>query len=88
MAVILYEYKDEKTKKNMYMFHGFWDDIDHLKRCMGIVGKDTDNLYDCVVNLKLNIYFLPKEWYKIADLFTKYTKAKVELYYKKPKEGK
>lgn len=82
MAVILYEYKDKETNKDMYIFQGFWDNLEHLKRCMGIIGKDKDNLYQDVIKLKLNIYYLPKEWQKIAELFAKHTGAKIELYYK------
>ena len=86
MAVILYEYKHKETKTNMYMFQGFWDNVEHLKRCMGIIGDNKDNLYKDAIKLKLNIYYLPKEWHKIAELFAKHTGAKIELYYKEGKQ--
>lgn len=91
MMVLLYEYHDEETNKDMYQFQGFWDDIDHLKRCMNVNSKgiyvgDEDNIYEDAVKLKINIAKAPRECYKIVELFAKYTKAKVEVYYKEDKK--
>ena len=90
MTVLLYEYKDQKTNENMYQFMGFWNDFKHLQNCiLGMKGStDHTNLYADAVKIKLNTYFLPKELYKIAKIFTENTPAKVELYYKQPKEKK
>lgn len=98
VAAIIYEYKekDEETGKvhNMYQFFGFWNDLDHLKRCLGLM-KSYDgtctNLYngtedwDNWTKLKLNTYY--PEMIKVAALFAK-AGHKVELYYKEPKGGK
>lgn len=91
MAVLLYEYKDEETKKDMYQFMGFWDDMDHFKRCMGLKTKDVylgddENIYADAVKLKINVAKAPRECYKIIDVFAKYTKAKIEVYYKESKK--
>ncbi len=90
MTVLLYEYKDQQTNKDMYQFMGFWNDMKHLQNCiLGMKGStDHENLYKNAVKLKLNTNYLPKEWYKIAKIFTENTPAKVELYYKQPKETK
>lgn len=90
MMVLLYEYKDE-VGDDMYTFQGFWSDVDHLKRCMNLktkntyFGGDDENIYKDTVSIKLNIALLPKEWSKIVELFAKYTKAKVSIYYKEVK---
>lgn len=94
VAAVIREYKevDEAGKKhNMYQFWCFWNDLDHLKRCLGLIknydGK-KDNLYDGHddidhwVKIKLNIYY--PEMVKVGALFAK-AKHRVELYYKEPK---
>lgn len=82
LGALIYDYKDEETKKNMYQFMGFWNDETHLKRCLGLV-KGHDNLYkNIIVKIKLNTYY--KDCLKIAQLFAK-ANIKVELYYKEIK---
>lgn len=98
VAAVVYEYKevDSNTgkKRDMYRFWCFWNNISHLKRCLGLI-KDYDgsksNLYngtqdwDNWKKLKLNIYY--KDMLKMAELFAK-AGHKVELYYKEPKVKK
>ena len=95
VGAVIYEWKqkDEETGKvhDMYQFWGFWSDLKHLKRCLGLI-KDYNgnysNLYngsvdsDNWVKLKLNVYY--KGMSKIARLFAK-AGYKVEIYYKEPK---
>ena len=92
VAAIIYEFKeqDPETGKmhDMYNFFGFWNDIDHLKRCLGLKknydGEKVD-LYDGVhgidnyIKIKLNTWY--KEMIKVGALFAQ-AKHKVELYYK------
>ena len=82
LGCMLYEYKDPETKKPMYNFMGFWNDLTHLKRCLGLI-KDFEGSYDNIhKNFKkvvLNTYY--KDVYKMADCFVK-AGIKVELYYK------
>lgn len=88
----VYEFKEKENNQvvNKYQFYGFYSDLDHLKRCVGAVGK-YDNLYDgkhsCDkwVKIRLNAYY--KEVYKIATVLAK-SKFKVEIYYQEPKVGK
>lgn len=82
LGAIIYEYKDNETKEDMYRFSHFWNDEKHLKRLLGLVKKE-DNLYnDFLIKIKLNTYY--KDSIKIAELFAK-TGFKVELYYKEIK---
>ncbi|MDE6947841.1 MAG: hypothetical protein K2P14_11710 [Anaeroplasmataceae bacterium] len=85
LGALIREYKDTETKKDMYYFWGFWNDTEHLKRCLGIV-KGYDNIYaddwQIIEKIKLNTYY--KDCLKIADCFTK-VGVKVELYYKEIK---
>lgn len=83
LGALIYDYKDENTKEDMYTFYGFWNDETHLKRCLGLV-KGYNNIYkDDVVKVRLNTYY--KDMCKIAPLFAK-VGIKVELYYKEPKK--
>ncbi|MCM1556208.1 MAG: hypothetical protein NC087_01600 [Anaeroplasma bactoclasticum] len=73
LGALIYDYKDEETKKAMYQFWGFWNDITHLKRCLGLV-KGFDNIYvdkgfQSVLKVKLNTHY--KDCLKIADCFVK-----------------
>lgn len=95
VAAVVYEFKqkDEETGKihNMYNFWTFWNNLNHLKRCIGLI-KDYNgnysNLYngsvdsDKWVKLKLNAYY--KEMLTVASLFAK-AGYKVEIYYEEPK---
>ena len=82
LGAIIYEYKDTETKENMYRFSHFWNDLTHLKKCLGFFKKE-DNLYnDFLVKISLNTYY--KDSIKIAELFAK-AGFKVELYYKEIK---
>lgn len=84
-AALIYEYKDKETHKNMYQFWGFWNDIQHLKNCLGMSKGHNSNIYaekHCkIVKIRLNTYY--KEMIKVAELFAK-TGVKVELYYENP----
>lgn len=83
LGALIYDFRDEETKKSMYQFVGFWYDETHLKRCLGLV-KGYDNHYkDTIAKIKLNTYY--KDSCKIAPLFAK-AGFKVELYYKEPKK--
>lgn len=97
----IYEYVDpeqldDKGKpKRLYQFYGFFADMDHLSRCIGLKPMECNgekqyiNLYDGKnsidhwTKIRLNTYY--KENLKIATAFTK-AKFKVELYYQEPKE--
>lgn len=95
IAAVIRDYKetDEQGKKHdMYQFWCFWNDFDHLKRCLGLI-KNYDgvksNLYngsdgvDTWVKLKLNTYY--KDMIKVGTLFAQAGHT-VELYYKEPKK--
>ena len=95
VAAIIHEFKqvDEQGNKHaMYNFFGFWNDLDHLKRCLGLK-KNYDgqksNLYDGKgsidnwVHLKLNTYY--PEMIKVGALFAQ-AGHHVELYYKESKK--
>lgn len=86
LGALIYDYKNEETKKDMYRFWGFWNDLEHLKNCLGLT-KDYSNIYidngfQSVPKIKLNIYY--KNCLKIAECFAK-AGIKVELYYKEIK---
>lgn len=84
LGAIIYEYKDEETKQDMYRFNHFWNCENHLKRCLGLC-KDEDDIYeDWLIKIKLNTFF--KDSIKIAKLFAR-KGYKVELYYKEVKES-
>lgn len=99
LCAITYNFreKNEKTDKleNMYTFWGWWNDVHHLKRCLGLEKScgEYDNLYGKEHNnqftkVKLNTYyFTRKEFIQMAQAFTE-SGIKVELYYKEPKESK
>lgn len=80
LCVLTYEYIENDVEK--YTFHGFFNDLDHLKICVGLkkdYNGDLKNIYkDTWVKWKLNTYF--KDTLKIADALTKSGFA-VELYY-------
>lgn len=76
LAVAIYEFQDS----NQYQFMYFWNDIQHLKHCLGLTKQYKDNVYgDSIYKVKLNAYF--KDCISMAKAFAKagYT---VELYYK------
>ena len=86
LGVVINDYKDKETNKKMYQFVTFFDDIDHLKRCLGLLkcwDGTTKNIFkNIILKVKLNIYF--KDCIKMAELFAK-GGIKVELYYKEIK---
>lgn len=87
LGALIYDYKDGETKENMYKFWGFWNDLEHLKNCLGLTKVYNNNIYiskgfQSVLKIKLNIYY--KNCLKIAECFAK-AGIKVELYYKKIK---
>lgn len=86
LGALIYDYKDEETKKDMYEFFGFWGNLEHLKNCLGLK-KGYNNIYNdkgfqVVLKVKLNTYY--KNYLKIAECFSK-AGIKVELYYKEIK---
>lgn len=82
LGALIYEFKDENGKA-MYQFYGFWNDIKHLKNCLGLSREYKDNLYKGVMlKIKLNTFY--KDCIKIATYFAK-ANIKVELYYKEIK---
>lgn len=83
LGALIYEYKDTETKKNMYQFFGFWNNEEHLKRCLGLDKKYPDNIHTDFKKAKLNTYY--KDSLIIAKNLVK-AKIKVELYYKEPKK--
>lgn len=85
LAVLLYEYKGADGK-DMYEFHGFFNDTIHIKRCLGLLKytrEEKENLYKDAIKWKLNSYY--PESMTIARAVAK-SGGKVELYYKEPKE--
>ena len=70
----------------MYQFVTFFNDLNHLKRCLGLLkcwDGTTSNLFkNVILKVKLNTYF--KDCIKMAELFAK-GGIKVELYYKEIK---
>ncbi len=87
LGVLIYDYKNEETKKDMYRFWGFWNNLEHLKNCLGLTKGYNDNIYidegvQSVLKIKLNTYY--KNCLKIAECFAK-AGIKVELYYKEIK---
>lgn len=95
VGAVIYEWKqkDEETGKvhDMYQFWGYWNDLNHLKRCIGLIkdySGNYSNLYngsvysDKWVKLKLNTYY--REMLTVARLVAK-AGYKVEIYYKEPK---
>lgn len=82
LGALIYEYKEEATKKDMYIFKGFFNDITHLKRCLGLV-KGYDNIYkEIITKIKLNVFY--EENFVIAKYFAK-ANFKVEIYYEEIK---
>jgi hypothetical protein len=80
LGALTYNFKEDG--QDMYRFMGFWNDLDHLKRCLGLA-KNYDNTYEniyegVIKKIKLNTYY--KDSIKIAELFAK-AGHKVELYY-------
>ena len=95
LCAILYEYKDTETKENMYQFITFFNDFEHLKRCIGLAKtqqynyetKKPESVYDNLFKnewkkIKLNIAY--KDMAKMGELLAK-AGFKVELYYKEVK---
>lgn len=100
LGVLIYEFKelDEETGKQkvMYTFQGFWNDIHHLNRCLGLEksyhawSKDKqtkENIYhDDIVSIHLNLAM--QESISIARAFAKAKfdhKIRINLYWKEIK---
>ena len=84
LCVLIYEFKEKEVEK--YIFHGFFNDLIHLKTCVGLTkdyeGKYT-NIYKGVWGKwKLNTFF--KDSLQIANVLTK-AGFPVELYYEEIK---
>lgn len=91
LGVSIYEYTDSETGKEMFNLHGYWVDIYHLKRCLGLINTPwlvtkykKQNIYKGTTHWRLNTYF-GTDIYNIAKALTK-AGIKVSLYYKKPKD--
>lgn len=91
LAAIIYEWKetDKETGevKDMYQFGGFWNDKEHLERCIGIKKRYDNtkaNIYEDYKGIKLNTYY--KESMEIVKCFVKakLPNFKIELYYEEP----
>ena len=85
LFVMIFEYEEEKVEK--YLFCGFMNDIDHLKRCIGLeenIHEEMNNIYkDVWGKWKLNTYY--KESIKIAEILS-IAGFPVELYYEEIKK--
>lgn len=80
MCVMVYHYTE--NGEPYYMCHGFFNDAEHLKKCLGLV-QGHDNIYEKEwKKWKLNTYF--KDSLTLAKLLTQ-AGYKVELYYKEIK---
>lgn len=81
LGALIYDYKDE-SGKDMYNFWGFWNNIEHLRSCLGISKKyKGKNLYKGEVKeIRLNINY--KDSAKIAEAFAK-SGIKAVLYNRK-----
>lgn len=80
MCVMVYHYKE--NGEPYYTPHGFFNDAEHLKKCLGLV-LGHENIYGNEwKKWKLNTYF--KDSMTLAKLLTK-AGYKVELYYKEIK---
>ena len=99
LAACIYRYKaptddpkdiDPKTGKpriiGWYSFSGFWNDIQHVKNCLGMSKDHKDNIYkqcdEWVEKIHLNVFY--PEMLQVAKLFAK-AGIRVELYYKEIK---
>ena len=80
LGALIYEFKDDDGKA-MYEFVDWWQDLAHLKRCLGLA-KGYDSLYTDFVKIRLNIAY--KDCIKIAELFAK-ANIKTILYYEEVK---
>lgn len=84
LAVQVWEGQDEKTGIDVYQFNGFWDDTEHLKRCLGL-SKGYEDIYKTsgLQSVQFNTYWKESQYEicKMAKLFAK-AGHKVELYYK------
>jgi hypothetical protein len=81
LCVLIYHYKE--GKKNVYAFNNFFNDVEHLERCIGLRkcsdGTKEDMFKDSWIKWELNTFF--KESLKIAERLTK-AGYPVKLYYK------
>lgn len=76
LAIFLYEW--EENGKEQYQLQGFLCDVDHAKRCFGMV-KGKTNIYENYIVWKINTEH-PKGK-KLAELVVKsFKKALVEVY--------
>lgn len=90
LGVIIYEFKDPETKKDKYQFVSFFNDITHLKNCLGQTKDYKENIlvdrFDKYVKVRINTFwwkdsYTRKEDMKMIEAFSK-GGIKVELYYK------
>lgn len=98
LFVAIYEFTDDEGNEK-YNFYTFANDVDHFKRCLGLVStKKWSYAENKFVKTKRNIYKDDADewtcvrlntWYKeslqIAKLLAR-AGIKVELYYDEPKE--
>ena len=93
LAAIIHRYKqlNEETGKmeGWYTFCGFWNDMEHLKRCLDVKHNFKENIYgkeyssdDYIESIHLNVWY--PEMLQVAKLFAK-AGIRVVLYYKEIK---
>lgn len=91
LAACIYRYKEVNKetgkKEGYYTFCGFWNDIEHLKRCLDVKHNHKENIYgkeyssnDYIESIHLNVFY--PEMLKVGKLFAE-AGIKVILYYKK-----
>lgn len=87
LCCMIYEYKEEG--KEYYRFQCWFNDKEHLQRCLGLKGKEKTDLFKDwylshhIKYIKLNMY------YKECEVLMKYfTMAgyQIRTYYQEPKE--
>lgn len=82
LFAVISEWYDTVKAQEMYEVHYFFEDADHLKRCLGLKKNHEGEKYDmyanCFVSMRLNTFF--KESITIAKLFTR-AGHEVTLYY-------
>ncbi len=85
LCVMVRTYK--KEGKELYSFYGFFDDTNHLKRCIGLSKNYDGTIYNIYkgewLKWKLNTYY--EQSFAIARQLVK-AGFKVELYYKEIKQ--
>ena len=85
LCVLVYQY--EENGKPMYSFNNFFNDITHLKKCVGLMkdykGEFRNLFKDEWIKWRLNTYF--KDSLSIAKVLAQAGYI-VELYYEEVKE--